>query len=59
MSDGVHDQVPHGAMESLALRYEDDPQALSEALVAAAATGADGVRDDAAENGRGPDGLAR
>ncbi|MFD6874601.1 MULTISPECIES: PP2C family protein-serine/threonine phosphatase [unclassified Streptomyces] len=46
MSDGVHDQVPHGAMEALALRYEDDPQALSEALVAAA-TGADGVRDDA------------
>ncbi|WP_371627713.1 hypothetical protein OG245_36985 [Streptomyces sp. NBC_01116] len=46
MSDGVHDQVPHGAMEALALRYEDDPQALSEALVAAAATGADGIRDD-------------
>lgn len=46
-SDGVHDQVPHGAMEALALRYEDDPQALSEALVAAAEAGADGVRDDA------------
>ncbi|MEI7029918.1 PP2C family protein-serine/threonine phosphatase [Streptomyces pratensis] len=46
MSDGVHDQVPHGTMEALALRYKDDPQALSEALVAAA-TGADGVRDDA------------
>ncbi|MGW6284506.1 hypothetical protein [Streptomyces sp. NPDC055107] len=46
MSDGVH-QVPHGAMEALALRYEDDPQALSEALVAAASPGADGVRDGA------------
>ncbi|MFF6842135.1 PP2C family protein-serine/threonine phosphatase [Streptomyces tanashiensis] len=47
MSDGVHDQVPHGAMEALVLRYEGEPQALSDALVAAAETGAGGVRDDA------------
>lgn len=46
MSDGVHDQVPHSEMEALALRYEDDPHALSEALVGAA-IGTDGVRDDA------------
>ncbi|MFJ8255413.1 hypothetical protein [Streptomyces sp. NPDC094466] len=47
MTDGFPDQVPHGAMEALALRYQDDPQALSEALVAAAPPGADGVRDGA------------
>lgn len=46
-SDGVHDQVPHTTMEALALAHEDEPQALAEALVAAAETGADGVRDDA------------
>ncbi|MGW6389089.1 SpoIIE family protein phosphatase [Streptomyces sp. NPDC055103] len=47
MSDGVHDQVPHAAMETLALTHGDEPQALAEALVAAAETGSDGVRDDA------------
>ncbi|MFI8326881.1 SpoIIE family protein phosphatase [Streptomyces sp. NPDC085529] len=46
-SDGVHDQVPHAVMEALALAHEDTPQALAEALVAAAGTGSDGVRDDA------------
>ncbi|MFG2894786.1 SpoIIE family protein phosphatase [Streptomyces sp. NPDC048248] len=46
-SDGIHDQMPHGAMEALALTYEGEPQALADALVAAAETGADGVRDDA------------
>lgn len=46
-SDGVHDQVPHGAMEALALTHEGEPQALAEALVAAAGIGADGARDDA------------
>lgn len=46
-SDGVHDQVPHAAMEALARTHEDAPQALADALVAAAETGADGVRDDA------------
>ncbi|MFI9630179.1 SpoIIE family protein phosphatase [Streptomyces sp. NPDC052042] len=46
-SDGVHDQAPHAAMEALALIHEDEPQTLAEALVAAAETGTDGVRDDA------------
>ncbi|WP_411140276.1 SpoIIE family protein phosphatase [Streptomyces sp. x-80] len=45
-TDGVHDQVPHGVMEALALKYESEPQALADALVAAAESG-DGVRDDA------------
>lgn len=46
-SDGVHDQVPHDVMESLARTHRDDPQALADALTAAAVAGTDGERDDA------------
>lgn len=46
-SDGVHDQVVPNVLEALILRHEDDPQALADALVAAAEAGPDGSRDDA------------
>ncbi|WP_436759311.1 PP2C family protein-serine/threonine phosphatase [Streptosporangium sp. V21-05] len=46
-SDGVHDQVPHDMLEKLVLTRRDDPQALAEAIVAAARADADGHRDDA------------
>ncbi|MFF2378650.1 protein phosphatase 2C domain-containing protein [Streptomyces xiamenensis] len=46
-TDGVHDQVPHEEMARLARRHEDDPQALADALVAAATADDSGVRDDA------------
>lgn len=45
-SDGVHDQVPPAAVEDLARAHQDDPQALADALVAAAEP-AGGERDDA------------
>ncbi|MYR55540.1 SpoIIE family protein phosphatase [Streptomyces sp. SID625] len=46
-SDGVHDQVDHAMMEQLAAEHAADPQALADALVAAAAEDEDGYRDDA------------
>ncbi|MET8826077.1 SpoIIE family protein phosphatase [Streptomyces sp. NPDC004610] len=46
-SDGVHDQMPHHTLKALALEHQGDPQALAQALVRAAETGTDGVRDDA------------
>lgn len=46
-SDGVHDQVPHGVMERLVRERQGDPQALVEALVAAAKPDGQGYRDDA------------
>ncbi|GII89710.1 hypothetical protein Ssi03_77000 [Sphaerisporangium siamense] len=46
-SDGVHDQTPHQLMTALAVRHRADPQALADALTAAAAAGLDGQRDDA------------
>ncbi|MFJ6214989.1 PP2C family protein-serine/threonine phosphatase [Streptomyces sp. NPDC092296] len=45
-SDGVHDQVEPEELERL-VRTHADPQALAEALVAAAEAGPDGARDDA------------
>lgn len=45
-SDGVHDQVPPAAVEDLVHEHQDDPQALADALVAAAEP-AGGERDDA------------
>ncbi|WEH34476.1 SpoIIE family protein phosphatase [Streptomyces sp. AM 4-1-1] len=46
-SDGVHDQIPHRAMESLVREHETDPQALADALVAEARDDETGYRDDA------------
>ncbi|MFZ4237523.1 hypothetical protein ACOZGD_20345 [Streptomyces murinus] len=46
-TDGVHDQVKPEDMKTLARELEDDPQALAEALVAAARETDDGYRDDA------------
>jgi hypothetical protein len=46
-SDGVHDQVPPAAVEDVIREHQDDPQALADALVAAAETAAGGERDDA------------
>lgn len=46
-SDGVHDQVPHDVMEGLVRAHETDPQALADALVAAARDRPSGRRDDA------------
>ncbi|MFE0133276.1 hypothetical protein ACFWY6_17155 [Streptomyces sp. NPDC059037] len=46
-TDGIHDQMPPGAIESLAHKHSSDPQALADALVAAARPDADGYRDDA------------
>ncbi|MFD8919442.1 hypothetical protein ACFV0Y_16685 [Streptomyces sp. NPDC059569] len=46
-SDGVHDQVTADAMEALVREHADDPQALADALVAAAEVDGDGYRDDA------------
>ncbi|MFH9671252.1 SpoIIE family protein phosphatase [Streptomyces sp. NPDC017405] len=45
-TDGVHDQVKPEVMKSLVRELEDNPQALAEALVAAARE-TDGYRDDA------------
>ncbi|MFD8964407.1 hypothetical protein ACFV0C_05270 [Streptomyces sp. NPDC059568] len=46
-SDGVHDQVSHDAMTTLVSAHRDDPQALADALVAAAQPDETGYRDDA------------
>lgn len=46
-SDGVHDQVDIGVMEDLVREHASDPQALADALVAAAQEDDDGYRDDA------------
>ncbi|WP_181785112.1 SpoIIE family protein phosphatase [Streptomyces phytophilus] len=46
-TDGIHDQIPHGEMERLATEHEGDPQALADALTAAAPEDDGGYRDDA------------
>ncbi|MEU1155756.1 hypothetical protein ABZ369_22445 [Streptomyces sp. NPDC005918] len=46
-SDGVHDQVGHEQLEALVREHGCDPQALAEALVAAAEADEEGYRDDA------------
>ncbi|MFC6080880.1 PP2C family protein-serine/threonine phosphatase [Sphaerisporangium aureirubrum] len=46
-SDGVHDSVPHEALEVLVLTHQDDPQALADAIVEAACENGKGYRDDA------------
>ena len=46
-SDGVHDQIPEPEMTALIREHADAPQALAEALVAAAQPDGDGYRDDA------------
>ncbi|MFJ4799215.1 hypothetical protein [Kitasatospora purpeofusca] len=46
-SDGVHDQAPDSVLESLVREHEGTPQALADALVAAAEPTAAGYRDDA------------
>lgn len=45
-SDGIHDQIEQGAMEDLVGEHADQPQALADALVAAARDDDDGYRDD-------------
>ncbi|MEV8053104.1 hypothetical protein [Streptomyces bacillaris] len=47
LSDGVHDQVPADVMEDLARQHHRDPQALANALVAAAQADESDYRDDA------------
>ncbi|MFJ2676381.1 hypothetical protein [Streptomyces sp. NPDC087525] len=46
-SDGVHDQVAIEKMEVLVREHAEDPQALADALVAAAEADDEGYRDDA------------
>lgn len=46
-SDGVHDQIPHDEMERLVAEHADAPQALADALAAAAQEDDGGYRDDA------------
>ncbi|MFJ2432954.1 hypothetical protein ACIOWM_07050 [Streptomyces anulatus] len=46
-SDGVHDQMPADALEDLVREHQGNPQALADALVAAAQPDQDGYRDDA------------
>ncbi|QDY77530.1 PP2C family serine/threonine-protein phosphatase [Streptomyces qinzhouensis] len=46
-SDGVHGQMPHDTLEALVRAHETDPQALADAIVAAARADATGYRDDA------------
>ncbi|MEV6676232.1 hypothetical protein AB0N09_05095 [Streptomyces erythrochromogenes] len=46
VSDGVPDHVDRATMTELCRTHADDPQALADALVAAAAQNADGYRDD-------------
>ncbi|MFF1957978.1 hypothetical protein ACFVWX_13430 [Streptomyces sp. NPDC058220] len=46
-SDGIHDQIEHTALESLVREHAAAPQALADALVAAAQPDSDGYRDDA------------
>ncbi|MFJ9979676.1 hypothetical protein [Streptomyces cyaneofuscatus] len=47
LSDGAHDQVPADVMEDLAREHHHDPQALANAIVAAARADESGYRDDA------------
>ncbi|NUV40899.1 hypothetical protein [Streptomyces sp. CAI-24] len=47
LSDGAHDQVPADVMEDLTREYHHDPQALANAIVAAARSDENGYRDDA------------
>ncbi|MEV7275251.1 hypothetical protein ACIQIG_21975 [Streptomyces bacillaris] len=47
LSDGAHDQVPADVMEGLVREYHHDPQALANAIVAAARSDENGYRDDA------------
>jgi serine/threonine protein phosphatase PrpC len=47
VSDGVSYQVGHELMEALRWEHESDPQALAEALTAAAESDEEGYRDDA------------
>ncbi|MEU5976406.1 SpoIIE family protein phosphatase [Streptomyces sp. NPDC047315] len=47
VSDGVVDQVEHGTLETLVLEHADNPQALVDAIVAAAEPDERGRRDDA------------
>ncbi|WP_371792881.1 SpoIIE family protein phosphatase [Streptomyces sp. NBC_01471] len=46
-TDGVHDQESRDVIEALVHKHDSDPQALANALVAAAAPNAEGYRDDA------------
>ncbi|WP_405676888.1 SpoIIE family protein phosphatase [Streptomyces sp. NBC_01511] len=46
-SDGIHDQISHDALTALVREHADQPQALADALVAAAQPDSDGYRDDA------------
>ncbi|WP_349239254.1 hypothetical protein [Streptomyces sp. CC224B] len=47
MSDGVSDQVDTETWEALCRRHATAPQALADALVAAAEEDVEGYRDDA------------
>lgn len=47
VSDGVSDQVGHERMEALCRAHAAEPQALADALAAAAEADARGYRDDA------------
>ncbi|MFD6334242.1 hypothetical protein ACFWGI_32305 [Streptomyces niveus] len=47
VTDGVSDQVGHERMEALCRAHAADPQALADALTAAAVANAEGYRDDA------------
>ncbi|MCZ1012112.1 hypothetical protein [Streptomyces lydicus] len=47
VTDGIADQVNQETMEALCRAHETDPQALADALTAAAETDTDGCRDDA------------
>lgn len=46
-TDGIHDTVGHAEFEALVRAHEDHPQALTDALTAAAREGRNGERDDA------------
>ncbi|MFB6423666.1 hypothetical protein ACFCXC_18260 [Streptomyces microflavus] len=46
-SDGIHDQIPADVLEDLVREHADTPQALANALVAAAQPDETGYRDDA------------
>ncbi|WP_329390212.1 hypothetical protein [Streptomyces sp. NBC_01716] len=46
-SDGVHDQIEPDVMKNLVREHADRPQALADALVAAAQADEEGYRDDA------------
>ncbi|MFS0697792.1 hypothetical protein [Streptomyces nitrosporeus] len=46
-SDGIHDQMPADVLEDLVREHQGDPQALADALAAAAQPDETGYRDDA------------